>query len=1160
MPNSIKGYLIIFFFFISTIFVVGQVPQFNMMDTTVYICKGDLFDSGGPGKIYGNNENKVFRICTGSPISMSFTTAFCVETNFDKLQFFDGMDTLTNPIGPSYSGNLPPPTIVATSGCLTVHFVSDSNVAYCGWQAHWTAPVIPPVPPVAVVSPTPVCNSIHVNLALNKPVRCDSLRAADFSISGPLPVKVIQASALSCVNNMTSLVQLTVDKPITQSCNYDIDYICRLHDNCDSIWRFVVKTNFFVNTCPFVVTLIAADDTICPGSCTNIKAIVSGCQKYTYTWSNGMPSGPGPFQVCPSSTSIYSVTVKDSSGMGFVANASHTISVLNPKIGVPNLIVCQSDTAFVIPASPPGGYWIGAGMTDTLAGIFTPDSAGPGNHYVKYVLGKLCRDSIQIKVKPINAGINDAACPFSSPFFVSDYKPLGGLWSGDSIQPNGLFTPADTGVYHVTYHFHGCSETKNIYVNQIHTHTTDTICQSVRPFSLSFYPPGGRWYGPGITDTLKGIFTPDAAGGGLQKPVYYLHGCRDTLPIFIKAIQAGYSFSACPLQPAFPITPPASPSGGLWSGVGITNPMSGMYDPSKAASIVVDMLNYQLPNGCIDTLYAYVVQTKLYVDSLYFCAGNNKLMLNYANTYRTPGGGTWTGNGVIQINGDDYFDPGIAGPGVHKLTYLVNTCADSLYAVVYPSLHVTDTLLCTITPPLQLQMMPAGGYWQGNGIIDSVSGIFNPALAGAGIHYIRFVNPVCTDSARIHVYTFVPAAISGLDSIYCFLDTNLSVSVSPQGGSLYMDSNLLASGFNPLKAGAGYHTLSYTFGTGSCITTDVFKIHVLPPLTTHVSVSKDTICKGDGASILVTPSGGKSGSAITYQWSHGLFPVSSHTVSPSTSTMYTIITSDGCSEPVTDSVYIYANPAFTVHFESSSIDCYGTKAYAKAIVIGNNTYEVEWGTSPVKKGDSILVNNGKRYTVTILDTLTGCHLDTLIDIPGFSVMKALFSVNPDMDCISQEENPVTFIDVSRNVLHGLWDFGNGQTLSYVKGQNPQVEYAPGNYTVTLNTSNEGGCTDSYRVDICVFGPESIFVPDAFSPNNDGQNDMLYVRGSGIQKLNFRIYDRWGENVFYTDRPEMGWDGNYRGQMMNTGVYYYYLEATLFNNKEVFMKGDISIIK
>lgn len=88
----------------------------------------------------------------------------------------------------------------------------------------------------------------------------------------------------------------------------------------------------------------------------------------------------------------------------------------------------------------------------------------------------------------------------------------------------------------------------------------------------------------------------------------------------------------------------------------------------------------------------------------------------------------------------------------------------------------------------------------------------------------------------------------------------------------------------------------------------------------------------------------------------------------------------------------------------------------------------------------------------------------------------------------------------------------------------------------------------------------LFVPSAFSPNNDSQNDLECVYGKCIESLLFSIYDRWGEKVFETTDQKQCWDGTYRGKPMNTGVFVYYLQATFDSGESVKKKGNIGLVR
>jgi gliding motility-associated-like protein len=102
---------------------------------------------------------------------------------------------------------------------------------------------------------------------------------------------------------------------------------------------------------------------------------------------------------------------------------------------------------------------------------------------------------------------------------------------------------------------------------------------------------------------------------------------------------------------------------------------------------------------------------------------------------------------------------------------------------------------------------------------------------------------------------------------------------------------------------------------------------------------------------------------------------------------------------------------------------------------------------------------------------------------------------------------------------------------------------------------------NYYVDIVVLEEYSLDVPGAFTPLGAEPNRVVYVKGLGIKRLiQFRIYNRWGEEVFFTDDINKGWDGYYKGQLQNIDNYGYYVEAEMFNGNIQTKKGVILLMK
>jgi len=119
-------------------------------------------------------------------------------------------------------------------------------------------------------------------------------------------------------------------------------------------------------------------------------------------------------------------------------------------------------------------------------------------------------------------------------------------------------------------------------------------------------------------------------------------------------------------------------------------------------------------------------------------------------------------------------------------------------------------------------------------------------------------------------------------------------------------------------------------------------------------------------------------------------------------------------------------------------------------------------------------------------------------------------------------------------------------------------------TVYTLTVSDGICNHSDTVLIkavaFICGEPFVFVPNAFTPNGDAENDILFVRGKIVEGLLFRIYDRWGELVFETTDRNKGWDGTYKGKQLDPDVFDYYLKATCIDGTESIIKGNVSLMK
>jgi gliding motility-associated-like protein len=161
-----------------------------------------------------------------------------------------------------------------------------------------------------------------------------------------------------------------------------------------------------------------------------------------------------------------------------------------------------------------------------------------------------------------------------------------------------------------------------------------------------------------------------------------------------------------------------------------------------------------------------------------------------------------------------------------------------------------------------------------------------------------------------------------------------------------------------------------------------------------------------------------------------------------------------------------------------------------------------------------------------------------------------------------ENTPTTFTNnSSQNATSFKWLFGNGDSLITTSRAPFDYQYnASGTFRACLIAFNEVGCSDTACFDINTIVVPALDVPNAFTPNSGDVNSVVYVRGFGISKLKFSIYNRWGQKVFETNSQRNGWDGKVKGVVQPMDVYAYTLEVEFFDGTKATRKGDITLIR
>lgn len=180
-------------------------------------------------------------------------------------------------------------------------------------------------------------------------------------------------------------------------------------------------------------------------------------------------------------------------------------------------------------------------------------------------------------------------------------------------------------------------------------------------------------------------------------------------------------------------------------------------------------------------------------------------------------------------------------------------------------------------------------------------------------------------------------------------------------------------------------------------------------------------------------------------------------------------------------------------------------------------------------------------------------------ITVYPIPTSAFVVNP---LVPVENSPHTFTNQSSpDATSFKWIWGDGDSLVTTSRAPVQHQYnATGTFTACLVAFNDAGCSDTTCTQVQTLITPVVDVPNAFTPNSGDINSRVMVRGFGIAKMRFIIWNRWGQKVFETGNRFEGWDGKVRGQVQPMDVYAYTLDVEFFDGVKTTRKGDITLIR
>lgn len=338
-----------------------------------------------------------------------------------------------------------------------------------------------------------------------------------------------------------------------------------------------------------------------------------------------------------------------------------------------------------------------------------------------------------------------------------------------------------------------------------------------------------------------------------------------------------------------------------------------------------------------------------------------------------------------------------------------------------------------------------------------------------------------------------------------------------------------------------YFYFTVTFNT--CSHTDSVLVALIPEVFAEASVDTSVVCSGD--SVTLTASGGIGGA--NYQWipTTGVADPNSAitTAAPDTTTTYmVIVTEASCLDTAEVTVNVIPSPdvAYANSFEEG---CVPFDVSFTALAEDGIFYSWDLGDGTISNEEVLMhtFDSVGSYNVTLMAVNSGGCAGTSepTTIVVHEPIKAAFTSDPAYPV--ELMLPGTLVNFSNETPLSTawsWDFGNGQFSSL---ENPEQYFSePGTYMVTLTVENELGCKSSVTNGPYVIKTPDLFIPNVFSPNDDGINDRFWVEYTGDQPFNINVFDRWGVQVFTTKNKQQKWDGTTDKGQLPEGIYYYKL--------------------
>ncbi|MBK6985241.1 MAG: gliding motility-associated C-terminal domain-containing protein [Bacteroidetes bacterium] len=900
-------------------------------------------------------------------------------------------------------------------------------------------------------------------------------------------------------------------------------------------------------------------------TCTTTSVTLTGTSGGTYNWSGpGIVSGATTANPVVNLIGSYVVTVTAANGCTATANTTVSQNTTVPTVnaGTTQTLVCGVSSVTLTGSGSAGSSanWLG-GVCGSATNYITTACA-PGTYTLVATNNTSgCTNTSTVSVSSstnvpqatVNAITNSITCTNSVVTIGVTYSgtdPVTYIWTGPGITgstTSSVTTANLSGTYNVTI-TNTSSNCQSVYSAIVPLNTTP-VPASVAPsasitcltntVSLNATPTGTNyaysWSGPGtILNGTTENPTVNASGNYVVTMTDNINGCVGSFTVNVPSNTVSPTFT---LGSASSVTTTCASPNATLSATSSTDPntvytwttpsattVTGTPISVSAAGIYTVVVTNTV-NGCSTSSALSQATVEVIADSgiPVVTLASNSLSITCTNptpsvavtTTANPVSYNWTPTSGIVPGTETTANPVFTAAGSYSVivTNTLSSCATAINA------NVVDVVLDNATPVISLS----------SAVNDGTITCTDPQVT---------ITPTITSSTANLTYTWSPSGVTS---------------------STINDATFTS---------AGVYTIAVTNTLTGCVssstnTANTFTVYLnnTPPTSTITAISTNSTIGCGGNSSTVTLSGASSSTNFTQTWLPGSATTS--TLDVTTAGIYTLVVVDavsGCSVTTEYTVSGSSTPPQNVDAgTNTSIPC-GTPTVAlNGTTTSTNVVTYDWSgpnSGSIVSGNTTsnpIVMDAGVYTLTVTDVTSGCSATATINVTAANVV-ASFTANPTSGISPLD---VSFTDGSSGATAYSWNFGDSNTST---SQNPNHTFTTGTYTVIL-TVTSGPCIDTASVVIVVEDGLTLEIPNVFTPNGDGSNDIFHIKSTGVKEISLQIFNRWGQKLYEFAGPKASWDGlTPSGSEVPEGTYFYFVKATGFDGQEIEKHGTVNLFR